>query len=130
MEKSIKLPFERSIIYAVLFLANGLFQSNVREKSFFFQFDYFFYLGIEECINQKQWIQENEFEIIGSQLEPDSNGSHISRIKHEQNVNRKIQLLSTFLKEQEWAECLSVANRTNTVGATHENFGTDALELQ
>ncbi|CAF1090416.1 unnamed protein product [Rotaria sordida] len=40
---------------------------------------------IEECIKQKQWINENDYEILGSQLEPNSNGSHISRIKHEQN---------------------------------------------
>ncbi|CAF4053236.1 unnamed protein product [Rotaria sp. Silwood2] len=40
---------------------------------------------IEECIKQKQWINENDYEIVGSQLEPNSNGSHISRIKHEQN---------------------------------------------
>jgi hypothetical protein len=51
----------------------------------------FFSLGIDECIKQKQWISENEYEIIGSQLEPDSNGSHLSRIKHEQNVKEKPQ---------------------------------------
>ncbi len=47
---------------------------------------FFLHSGIEECLKQKQWINENSFEILGSQLEPDSNGSHISRIKHEQNV--------------------------------------------
>ncbi len=49
-----------------------------------------FYLGIEECIKQKQWINENQYEILGSQIEPNSNGSHTSRIKHEQNVKRYI----------------------------------------
>jgi hypothetical protein len=63
------------------------------------------YLGIEECIKQKQWINENQFEILGSQLEPDSNGPHISRIKHEQNVKTNIYFLInsfflfSFLKE-------------------------------
>jgi hypothetical protein len=51
-----------------------------------------FFVGIEECIKQKQWINENSFEILGSQLEPESNGSHMSRIKHEKNVTRKKSL--------------------------------------
>jgi hypothetical protein len=44
------------------------------------------FVGIEECLKQKQWVNENSFEVLGSQLEPDSNGPNISRIKHEQNV--------------------------------------------
>ncbi|CAM4899204.1 unnamed protein product [Rotaria socialis] len=40
---------------------------------------------IEECIKEKRWINENDYEVLGSQLEPSSNGCHISRIKHEQN---------------------------------------------
>jgi hypothetical protein len=51
-------------------------------------FYYSFYSGIEECIKQKQWINEKDFEILGSQLEPNSNGSHISRLKHEKNVRK------------------------------------------
>jgi hypothetical protein len=47
---------------------------------------FFRHSGIEECLKEKQWINESSFEILGSQLEPDSNGSHISRTKHEQNV--------------------------------------------
>jgi hypothetical protein len=71
----------------VLFWENGLFQKNVKKIVFqFFEFMIYFHVGIEECIKQKQWINENDFEIIGSQLEPNSNGSHISRLKHEQNV--------------------------------------------
>lgn len=51
-------------------------------------------LGIDECIRQKQWINENAFEILGSQLEPNSNGSHLSRIKHEQNVKTRTKTIS------------------------------------
>lgn len=40
---------------------------------------------IDSCIQQKQWIDEKDFEILGSQLEPQSNGCQASRIRHEKN---------------------------------------------
>jgi len=42
---------------------------------------------IEKCLEQKSWIDEKNFEAFGSQLEPQSNGCQLSRIKHEQNEN-------------------------------------------
>ncbi len=73
----------------VSFLENGFFQKNViKKKKICLDFYYSFYSGIEECIKQKQWINEKDFEILGSQLEPNSNGSHISRLKHEKNVRK------------------------------------------
>jgi len=55
---------------------------------------------IDECIKQKQWIDEINFEIIGSQLEPESNGSHKSRVKHENNEPLLFDKCNIFLYGQ------------------------------
>ena len=59
---------------------------NANDKYIRNHFILLWFLGIEECLKQKQWINENSFEILGSQIEPESNGPNISRNKHEKNV--------------------------------------------
>lgn len=51
--------------------------------------------GIDSCIQQKQWIDEKDFEILGSQLEPQSNGCQASRIRHEKNVRNFLEKVFT-----------------------------------
>ncbi|CAF0860216.1 unnamed protein product [Didymodactylos carnosus] len=41
--------------------------------------------GIEECVRQKRWIEEEKYEVKGSAREPNSGGARRSRLKHEKN---------------------------------------------
>ncbi|UJR31077.1 hypothetical protein I4U23_018586 [Adineta vaga] len=74
---------------------------------------------IEQCIQQKQWIHENEYEILGSQLEPSSNGSHISRLKHEQNESLLFDKCQFYLygqfhtyKKEDITDLIKISNAT------------------
>ncbi|CAF0736953.1 unnamed protein product [Adineta steineri] len=74
---------------------------------------------IDECINKKEWINENDYEIIGSQLEPNSNGAHISRMKHEQKEILLFDKCEFYLygqfhtyKKEDLAELIKITNGT------------------
>ncbi|CAF1142382.1 unnamed protein product [Adineta ricciae] len=74
---------------------------------------------IDECIKQKQWISESEYEITGSQIEPTSNGSHASRLRHEQNETLLFDKCEFYLygqfhtyKKEDIADLIKISSAT------------------